>query len=583
MRDNVLHMTKKDLTAILTIRLKNIYNRMPYNSHQLRALVNEIFKVKNSIYPGDFKWDEKSIILITYGDSITVKGEKPLITLNRFLKNYLAEHISHVHILPFFPYSSDDGFSVINYREVNPSLGNWNDIQKIGRSYKLMIDLVINHVSQQSEWFQNYCKEIEPGKSFFIEVDLHVDLSKVIRPRSLPLLSSFNTFSGIKHIWTTFSSDQIDLNFKNPEVLLQMLRIFLFYLLKGARIIRLDAIAFLWKELGTSCMHLNQTHEIVKLLRDIITFIDPTMVLITETNVPDKENLSYFGEGDEANMIYQFSLPPLILHALLTANSSYLNKWASSLPDIPEGCTCLNFTASHDGIGVRPLEGLLHKEEIQELTEIVKGNGGYISSKSNSDRTESPYELNITYFDALKKTRFGEDDLQIDRFLCSQTLMMSLRGIPAFYIHSLLGTHNDHEGVKHTGMFRSINRYKWNAEDLFFKLDHESEHSFILSELLRRISLRQKESSFHPDSPQTVIPFDSDVFVIARGKKGEMIVLANLSLKPKQLYTNDLIPSGQIISDLLGKSYIKDGILFLKPYQICWLKKKAENLSNQPA
>jgi len=120
------------------------------------------------------------------------------------------------------------------------------------------------------------------------------------------------------------------------------------------RIARLDAVAFLWKELGTNCLHLPETHELVKLFRDVCEIVAPRAIILTETNVPHAENVSYFGQGDEAHMVYQFSLPPLLLHAFITGNGQYLTHWASGLEPPPAGCTFFNFTASHDGVGVRP-------------------------------------------------------------------------------------------------------------------------------------------------------------------------------------------------------------------------------------
>ena len=554
-------------------RLDRIYKFIPYTDKQLEELVDRINRIKNT-FPKDFtKWSEKSIILITYGNSITRKKESPLFTLNQFLQKYIGNAISHVHILPFFPYSSDDGFSVIDYFQVNPDLGTWQDVQSIGEKYNLMFDLIINHISQHNTWFRNFMEGKDPGKDFFIEVDPHTDLSQVVRPRSLPLLTKYATPSGEKFVWTTFSADQIDLNFGNPLVLLEMLKVLLFYIEKGARIIRLDAIAFLWKETGTKCLHLPQTHEIVKLLHDIMKYIDPSLILITETNVPNKENLSYFGNGDEADMVYQFSLPPLLLHALYTANSTYLFQWADSLSDIPAGCTFFNFTASHDGIGIRPLEGLLPENEIIALIQAIKDQGGYISTKKNSDGSDSPYEMNITYLDALKITRSGHDNLQNERFICSQTLMMSFRGIPAFYIHSLLGTPSYTEGVKLTGINRTINRYKWDALDLIEKLDGNTSHSMILNELLHRIQIRKKEQAFHPDSPQETFYIEPELFILIRGNHKDLIVLANLSGRKKEVDLSEIIPEINMTNDLLEYSHQLTNRIHLDPYQVRWIKK----------
>jgi sucrose phosphorylase len=544
-----------------------------YNKKLVETLLTMMEDCRNSIFIESPKWKQDDIVLITYGDSIFKNGENPLQTLNTFLSNYLEEEISVVHILPFFPYSSDDGFSVIDYRQVDPNLGNWNDIAKLSDNYKLMFDLVINHISQYSQWFQNYLNDISPGKDYFIEADPKADLSEVTRPRSLSLLSKYQTTKGEKYVWTTFSADQIDLDFRNQEVLTAMLDIFLFYIQKGARIIRLDAIAFLWKEIGTSCLHLPQTHEIVKLMRIIANEVNPSVIILTETNVPNKENLSYFGNGDEADMVYQFSLPPLLLYTLFSGNSEYLLSWSQSLPEIPVGCTFLNFTASHDGIGVRPLEGLLPQDRFEELISALKSFGAFVSTRQNRDGSNSPYEINITYFDALKGTSKGFDTLQEQRFICSQTIMMAMKGIPAFYIHSLLSTNNYFEGVNKTGSNRSINRRKWQSDEIISLLNSDTHHSRILKELKRIIRIRQNEMAFHPDCNQRINDAGTDFFIISRDED-KIISISNITAATKKINLSDLFEDNFNVIDLLSGSICNSmQVLQLLPYQTLWLKK----------
>ncbi|HET6528848.1 MAG TPA: alpha-amylase family glycosyl hydrolase, partial [Balneolaceae bacterium] len=388
------------------------------------------------------KWSQKDAILITYGDVILPQNGSldKLQTLANFLTNYLGDSISAVHILPFFTSSSDRGFSVIDYKDVRDDLGNWQDIEDLTQQYRVMVDLVINHTSRYSKWFENYQKGEEPGKDYFIEMDPTTDLSMAVRPRSSPLLTSVKTQDGLRYVWTTFSDDQIDLDFTNPDVLMEFIDIFLFYLSKGVKLVRLDAIAYLWKKIGTKSIHLNETHQVVKLFRTLMDFIDPEAKLITETNVPFEENISYFGDGDETHMVYQFSLPPLLLHAILTENAHYLSKWASHLPDPPEGCTYFNFTASHDGIGVRPIEGLVPNKDFEFLVQSTEERGGFVSYKTNSDGSQSPYELNITYYDAFADSEVENSDLQVKRFLCSQIITLSLQGVPGIYFHNLTAT-----------------------------------------------------------------------------------------------------------------------------------------------
>jgi sucrose phosphorylase len=470
-------------------------------------------------------WSEKDQWVICYGDSILDEGTPPLAVLDTFLQRYLGDAISGVHVLPFFPWSSDDGFSVIHYREVNSELGEWAHIQTLASHYDLMADLVLNHVSRESLWFVDYLTGSLPGRDYFIEVDPDTDVSQVTRPRSSPLLVPISTRRGTRHVWATFSEDQIDLNFENPDVLLEFVGILLFYLQQGVRIIRLDAVAFLWKRLGTSCIHLPETHTVVRLLRAIVDEIAPGTLLITETNVPHDENISYFGlerlakgAPDEAHMVYQFALPPLLLHTLTRGEATTIQTWLNSLPVLPEQCTYLNFTASHDGIGVRPLEGLLPDHERDALLELMHRFGGFVSMRSNPNGSDTPYEINITWFEAMRGTRRGPDPWQIARFLCSQAIMLSLQGIPALYIHTLTGTLNDVEGVERSGRLRSINRRRWQLDELALLLESPSTPTHdVFHALHRLLEQRRQEPCFHPNAPQRVIDTPPELLAIERG------------------------------------------------------------------
>ncbi|MGB0504369.1 MAG: sugar phosphorylase, partial [Thalassolituus sp.] len=522
------------------------------------------------------RWSEKDIILITYGNSIQTADETPLDTLATFLRERLTGVVNSVHILPFFPYSSDDGFSVIDYYQVNSDWGDWSDVAKVAQNFDLMIDLVINHCSRENLWFVDYIGNHQPYCDYFIEVDPETDVSMVTRPRNTPLLTPVHTHRGVRHVWATFSEDQIDLNFANPDVLLEFIRIYLFYIEQGARFIRLDAVAFLWKQLGTNCLHLKQTHEAVKLLRDVINFVAPEVVMITETNVPVKENLSYFGESDEAHMVYQFGLPPLVLHALNRGNASFLTDWADDIPVLPEGCSYLNFTASHDGIGVRPVEGILPEREVQDLIDSMHRFGGFVSMKANSDGTESPYEINITLFDACMGTRRGVDHHQVPRFLCSQAIMLAMQGIPAVYIHSLTASPNDLDHVEQTGRTRSINRRIWDKNELEYLLGNPVTHQAeVFTTLTRMIRIRRDQKAFNPDARQDVIKINTDLFILKRtSTDGEQRIytISNVTERILRLPLASLGFLENGLKDILAlESTTIDEELVLYPYQTVWL------------
>ncbi len=527
------HPAAGDLEARLRVRLTRIYGADHAGALTPRVLEMLQPAARHPRRP----WNERDVVLITYGDSITAHAERPLRTLLRFLHARLSGVLSIVHILPFYPSSSDGGFAVVDYRQVHPMLGEWEDIEALSAEFDVMYDLVLNHVSSRSAWFTQFLGDRAPGKDYFHVIDPESDLSEVVRPRMHPLLAEFETEAGMRHVWATFSADQLDLNFENPDVLLEMIDIYQGYLLRGARLVRLDAVAFLWKELGTRCIHLPQTHEVVKLMRDIADVVAPGAMVLTETNVPHDENVAYFGDGDEAHMVYQFSLPPLLLHALHTGNAHYLTHWAGQLEAPPAGCTYLNFTASHDGIGMRPAEGLLPHDEIDALVAGMQRAGGYASSRDLGGGRRAVYELNITYFDALRGTRERrEDGLQVPRFVCSQLVAMSLQGIPALYVQSVVATENDHERVDQEGHLRSINRSKWALDHVDALLDDpaSAQHK-VYRALHHALSVRKQLRAFHPDAAQRVLQLGDGVFALERQPvhgTDPLLAIANVTDQP---------------------------------------------------
>jgi sucrose phosphorylase len=532
--------------------------------------------------PPEERLTERDAILITYGDQVSEPDKPPLATLAEVLTEYAKDAISGVHILPFFPYSSDDGFSVIDYTTVNPDWGDWDDVERIGVHFRLMFDAVINHISRESEWFQRFKAGDPEYQDFFITVEEGTDLSDVVRPRAKPLLTRVETAEGEKLVWTTFSPDQIDLNFANPEVLLRIIDVLLCYVDHGAEIIRLDAIAYLWKEIGTSCIHLEQAHRIVRLFRAVFDLVAPDVMIITETNVPHEENISYFGDGtNEAQLVYQFSLPPLVLHALARGDASYLTEWAAGLAgDLPsKETTFYNFLASHDGVGVRPVEGILPSAEVQWLAKRAQAHGGYVSYKTNADGSESPYELNISYFDALSDPQGGEPlSLQVKRFMVSQAVMLALQGIPAIYVHSLFGSRNYLEGVQETGRYRSINREKFERADLEAAMaDPDSVPARVYNAYRQLLVARREHPAFHPNGVQRILDLGSAVFTLMRTAPDEsetLICLHNVTGETQEV----ALPQDATVRPLWGiltdRIYDQEAVT-LAPYQILWLLSEA--------
>jgi sucrose phosphorylase len=528
---------------------------------------------------------EKDAILITYGDSFQRQGERPLRTLDSFLREAAGDLINGVHILPFYPFSSDDGFSVIDYRKVDPRLGDWGDNARIGEHKRLMFDGVINHISRQSEWFARFQQGQPPYSEYFITPAPDWDLTMVARPRTLPLLTEVITPAGPRKVWTTFSDDQVDLNYSNPNVLIEMVDLLLFYVAQGAGVIRLDAIAYLWKEPGTNCLHRPQAHAVVKLLRAVLDLAAPHVLLITETNVPHQDNISYFGEvdpvtgrTDEAQMVYQFPLAPLVLHTFRTGSAETLSQWAAGLEGTSGGQRVFfNFLASHDGIGLLPALGILSTTEMQALVDNTRQHGGQVSYRSNPDGSQSPYELNITLYDALNDPATPRPE-DIDRFMAAQAILLSLAGVPGIYVHSLFGSHNWLEGMQKTGRARTINRAWFDYPRLAQLLeDPDTREARVFSAFCHLLALRRQQPAFHPLGRQVILDCGAHIFTLERVSpdgKSRMLCLVNVSSSPQSARL-DRFAGLPVWQDLVSGKTIAQKMPFLElelaAYQVMWL------------
>ncbi len=577
--------------------------RAIYNEEDAQACMSElerILKVHYAHKPHELierennfnnqeRFSEKDIILITYGDLIKSKDMSPLATLGKFCETYLEGNINTLHILPFFPYSSDRGFAVIDFRSVDPNLGSWHDIERLSKSYRLMFDGVFNHVSSQNRWFHEFLNDNPLYKDFFIAYDSPDELSKeqrmvIVRPRTSDILSEFKSISKTKYVWTTFSKDQIDLNYKNHKVLTRVLDMMLMYVRRGADIIRLDAVTYLWAEPGTRCASLDETHEVIKLFHDVLDVAAPEVSLITETNVPHKENISYFGNGgDEAQMVYNFALPPLVLYTFYSGDSTALSKWAAELTYLPN-TSYFNFLDSHDGIGLMGVKGILEDEKIDFIIKRAQKHGGYISYKTGQNGEEIPYEINIAWFSALNHDHNEDLSFQVRRFVTSRIISLILKGVPGIYLHSLIGTRNDIEAVLATQSNRDINRAIIDSTAISEALmDPFSKISRINRELGRLITIRTQKRAFHPFGGQKILNIVPEIFSILRTSpdgKEKILALINISTKVCHLkipladldsdetYWYDIVSSVEWMSD--------EGVLNINmhPYDIVWLEPK---------
>lgn len=543
---------------------------------RLRATVERARIVR---VPNSARLVARDAVLITYADQVRFGREAPLRTLRRLLDEHLSDVVSGVHLLPFYPWTSDDGFSVIDYHRVDEALGDWSDVTALAGRYRLMFDAVINHVSAASPMFQGFLHGDERYAEHFITLPANADVSSVVRPRTTPLLTPFETSRGVQHVWTTFSADQVDLNYANPEVLLEVLDVVMTYIERGARILRLDAVTFLWKELGSSCVHLPQTHRVIQLLRSCVEAAAPDVVLLTETNVPHDENVSYFGDGrNEAQMVYNFALPPLTLHSVATAQVGELRAWARTLTTPSDETTFFNFLASHDGVGVRPVEGILSDDDVRRLVRRAEEHGGQVSYRTRPDADPAPYELNCSLYDLVNDPRAGDPlEQQVERFLGVHAMMLSLAGVPGLYVHSLLASRNAHELYTRTGRARSLNRGRFEWAQLDAELsDPTHRRRRVLDGFRRLMAVRTRHPAFHPQAPQHLPDAPDQVFAVVRGGvASELVCLHNIAPEPCTLDLERLVgrplPSGGH-RDALDGGWSRTRDVALAGYETRWLE-----------
>lgn len=474
-------------------------------------------------------WSEQDAWLITYPDQFVRSDEAPLAALDTVMRRHFEPWLNGLHVTPFFPWTSDDGFAVTDYLAVDERYGTWDDIERLSRGRRLAVDAVINHMSSQSEWFRRFLDGDPAYAGFFRAAEPGADLSAVVRPRATPLLTRFGGAprgAGLGQgaapepvwVWTTFSEDQVDLDYRTPAVLERIVEVLLTYIRHGADVLRLDAVAFLWKEEATACIHLPQTHAIIQFLRSCIDTVDPHVLVLTETNVPHEENVSYFGPAgaDEAHLVYQFPMPTLTLDALVSGRADNLRTWLASLESPRPRTTFLNFLASHDGVGMRPAEGRLDPDAVAALADVTMRSGGQLGIRELGEGREAVYELNATWY-ALMSAGYGEPDA-LRRHTAAHAVMFAAQGIPAIYVHSLVAGENDQDRFTRTGRARALNRRRFTDVDGFTRAlqDPGTRAGAAWRELRRMLEWRAASPAFHPDSALAVLDGDPGILAIER-------------------------------------------------------------------
>ena len=452
----------------------------------------------------------------------------------RFLHDHVGDLVSDVHLLPMFPWTSDDGFAVVDHRAVNPALGSWADVAELAAEHAVMFDFVANHTSSHSPWFLGWLAGDPAYAGFYVEQDPDFDESRVVRPRTTPLHHAFPRPDGTKAwAWTTFGEDQVDVDVRHPRTLLELTDVLLGYLVRGASAVRLDAIGFLWKESGTTCLHLPQTHAVIKLWRALVDQVAPGTRLLTETNVPHAENISYFGDGhDEAHLVYQFALPPLVLHSFVAGSTARLGDWAAGvgpgerhrdLVQLP-GQPRRDRDARHRGDPRRP--------RARALVERTHAHGGRVSWASRPDGSRRVYELNLSYLDALCTVEEARDPAVLAaKALAAHSILFAFLGVPAVYYHSLVGSPPDLEGMVTSRINRRINRAVLDADRLVEELRDDPRRRAVFAGMRRLLDVRRQHEAFSPFGTQRVEQLDDRVFAVRRGEGtgDELLCVTNVT------------------------------------------------------
>lgn len=396
--------------------------------------------------------------LITYPDSL---GQN-LAELHYVLKRYFKDTIGGIHLLPFFPSSADRGFAPITYDRVDPAFGTWRDIEKIGQDFDLMIDFMVNHISRQSIFFQNYLEngKQSPYADMFLSFDKlspdgnisDEDLAKIYTRKPRPPYSVIERIDGTKEkIWSTFDYEQIDLDWQSP-VTRKIMRNFLFRLAReNIKMIRMDAFAYTTIKIGTRSFFLEP--DVWELLEWLDACVAPFDVEI----LPEvHENHTYqLKLSNKGYWTYDFALPMLVLHTLYHHNNKRLLDWLKICPR--KQITTLD---THDGIGIVDVQELMTQEEIDRTIEGLYDKGSRAKRIYNTEAYNNLdlYQMNCTYYSAL--------DCNDDSYICGRILQFFTPGIPQVYYVGLLAGENDIELVEKTKSGRAVNRHNYTLEEI---------------------------------------------------------------------------------------------------------------------
>lgn len=401
---------------------------------------------------------ENKIMLITYADSMG----KDLRELYGVLKRDIKDAVGGVHLLPFFPSSGDRGFAPTAYDTVEPVFGNWDDIQKLAEDYYLMFDFMINHISAQSAYYQDFLekKDFSPYRDLFIRYKdfweqgeptrEQVDVIYKRKPRP-PYTEAHFSDGSTEKVWCTFDEEQIDLNGFSQTGRGFIKDNLTFLASHGAAVIRLDAFAYAAKKAGTSCFFIEpEVWDLLDRCRSLLSPYKTALLPEVHEHYAMQQRIEEHGY-----YVYDFALPMLLINALYYGQSRYLKHWL-------EICPRRQFTTldTHDGIGVVDVRGLLPDEEIEKTKEGIFEKGANVKKAYNTAAYNNldVYQVNCTYYSAL-----GDDDAA---YLLARAVQFFAPGIPQVYYVGMLAGKNDLKLLEDTKVGRNINRHYYTSGEV---------------------------------------------------------------------------------------------------------------------
>lgn len=529
--------------------------------------------------------------------------------------------VNLVHIMPVLQCptgSSDGGYAVSNYRQIDDRIGDLDDLREVAGEFKkreilLVMDVVVNHTSVEHAWAQKARQGDEKYQDYYHIFDTREvpDMFEQSMPEIFPETDPGNFTwdeSMQKWVMTVFHHYQWDLNYRNPSVFIEMLDIILFWANQGVDIVRLDAVAFLWKKMGTTCQNEREAHLILQLMKDCCQVTAPGLLFIAEAIVAPSEVIKYFGEdaivAKECEIAYNATFMALLWDAVATKNCKLLRRGLRSLPDKLERATWLNYVRSHDDIGFgfddQDIKNAGYEPYHHRRFLIDYFTGQFNDSTANG----LPFAYNKRTGDAricgslaslvgletaMKNGDEGQIKLAIRHILLLHSLILSFGGIPLLYYGDEIGVINDNgyrndQAKAHDN--RWMHRPKINWDKAEFRHQHGTVEHTIFSELAKMIAVRKETAAFADFNNRELLDLDNEhLFAFIRFNheytSDRVIVVANLDGKPHKLGLDALFKwglsaHGTPLTDILtGRSPTRyQNELVFQPFQFYWLSER---------